>query len=74
MYVPGIFHGVRFVENERHADRHEGFWMIVFCFGFFVERFLLGGGVMCFRTTVFCCSFLVMRFRMNVLPNRERIA
>jgi len=30
MYVPGIFHGVRFVENEPHADRHECFLLGVF--------------------------------------------
>ena len=41
MYVPGIFHGVRFVENEPHADRHECFSLNVFCWGFFVEGFSL---------------------------------
>ena len=39
MYVPGIFHGVRFVENERHADRRECFLLDVFCWGFLYERF-----------------------------------
>ena len=39
MYVPGIFHGVRFVENERHADRRECFLLNVFCWGFLYERF-----------------------------------
>ena len=39
MYVPGIFHGVRFVENERHADRHECFLLDVFCWVFLYERF-----------------------------------
>ena len=46
MYVPGIFHGVRFVENERHADRRECFLLSVFryafsheCFSLFVFRY-----------------------------------
>ena len=60
MYVPGIFHGVRFVENERHTDRHECFLLDVFHHEKPHECFLLGGVVGCF------C--------MNVLPNRERIA
>ena len=42
MYVPGIFHGVRFVENERHADRHECFLLDVFCWGFLYDCFSLG--------------------------------
>ena len=42
MYVPGIFHGVRFVENERHADRRECFLLNVFAQLFFVEGFSLG--------------------------------
>ena len=42
MYVPGIFHGVRFVENEPHADRHECFLLNVFCWGVLYECFLLG--------------------------------
>ena len=41
MYVPGIFHGVRIVENGRHADRHECFLLDVFCWGFLVVRFSL---------------------------------
>lgn len=41
MYVPGIFHEVRFSENERHADRHDCFLLDVFCWGFLDECFLL---------------------------------
>ena len=41
MYVPGIFHGVRFVENELHADRRKCFSLDVFCWGFLVVRFSL---------------------------------
>ena len=56
MYVPGIFHGVRFVENELYADRrefflldvfhhakpHECFLLNVFCWGFLYDCFSLG--------------------------------
>jgi len=42
MYVPGIFHGVRFSKNERHADRRECFLLNVFCWGVLYECFLLG--------------------------------
>ena len=42
MYVPGIFHGVRFSENERHADRRECFLLNVFCWGFLYDCFSLG--------------------------------
>ena len=45
MYVPGIFHGVRFAENERHADRRECFLLDVFAQLFFVECFSLGVSV-----------------------------
>ena len=57
MYVPGIFHGVRFVENERHADRHECFLLDVFCWVFLYERFLLN---------VFCWGFLYDCFSLGV--------
>ena len=43
MYVPGIFHGVRFAENEPYADRREFFLLDVFHHVKPHERFLLGG-------------------------------
>ena len=46
MYVPGIFHGVRFVENEPYADRREFFLLDVFHHVKPHERFLLGGFIM----------------------------
>ena len=56
MYVPGIFHGVRFSEDERHADRHDCFLLNVFCWVFSHECFLLG---------VFCWGFLDDRFLLR---------
>ena len=57
MYVPGIFHGVRFVENERHADRRECFLLNVFCWRFLYD---------CFSLFVFRYAFLVVRFSLFV--------
>ena len=57
MYVPGIFHGVRFVENERHADRRECFLLNVFCWGVLYE---------CFSLDVFCWGFLYDCFSLGV--------
>ena len=39
MYVSGIFHEVRFSENERHAERRGCFLLDVFCWVFLYERF-----------------------------------
>ena len=71
MYVPGIFHGVRFVENERHADRHECFLLNVFCWGFLYDCFSLGvfhhaKPHECFLLNVFCWWFLYECFLLRV--------
>ncbi len=59
MYVPGIFHGVRFPENERHADRHDCFLLDVFhhakpheCFS--LDVFHHAKPHECFLLDVFC--------------------
>ena len=57
MYAPGIFHGVRFSENERHADRHECFSLDVFSYAFLVAHFSL---------FVFSYAFSHGRFSLSV--------
>ena len=71
MYVPGIFHGVRFVENERHADRHDCFLLDVFCWGFLRDCFLFGVFRYvflheCFLLRVFRCVFPHSCFLLRV--------
>ena len=71
MYVPGIFHGVRFVENERHADRRECFLLDVFCWVFLYDCFSLGVfryafSHECFLLNVFCWGFLYDCFLLDV--------
>ena len=71
MYVPGIFHGVRFSENERHADRRDCFSLNVFYWGVLYDCFSLGvfhhaKPHECFLLNVFCWGFLYECFSLGV--------